>query len=478
MKTDKLFTLLKDLTPAEFEKFGVFLRSPYFNKLNDIIRFYSVIKKHYPEFPVKKCDPEKLFTIVYPREKFDYGRYRVLASRTLSLAKRFLAVSTFENNAIQTGFTLAERLELNNKLFGETINEIEKKLESSRIKDEHYFHNMHKLRYLKNISSGHFSGGIDHKHEVDTLMLYALARGMKIYSVWINNHNTLNTRVDTGLLEKLEKIVSIEPFSSSPVIKISYNTLLFTLNFSDEHYFFEHLRLTEMYPNSISDDDLYDSYILLLNFCAIKNMGGDKTFNTHKFELYKKMLAKRLFFIHSDKLPYEMYNNITGAALETGNTEWAEGFIERYKNTLEEQYREDIYIFSKAKICFTKKEYEKVLEYMAGLMNIENPFYKFAVKEIIIKTYYELGYYENILSIIDSYKHMLSKTRMLNKNIRESRKAFLNALNNFIKFKINDDKDKLSELKAHLEGIAAFTQKDWLMEKLRQSVKIDSLSLK
>lgn len=469
MKTDKLFNLLSSLGKLDFKKFDEFLRSPYYNKLNDVVRLYSAVKKHYPSFNSTACTPEKLFGKIYPGEKFDYGRYRVLASRTLTLAKKFISVEKSGKDKVRNMVLLAHTVNTarNKNIYSDCIAELEMLLDEKQIKDEHYFHELHELAYLKNISTGHFSGGIEYGDEVNNLMIYSLARLLRIYATWINTNNSLNIPLDTKLLDKLELIIDDEPFSSNPVIQINHNIMKFAKNFTNEKYFFEHLRLTEKYPNAISETDLYDTYILLLNFCAVKTMSGDKSFNGHKFELYKRMLDKRLFFIQYEFIPYEMYNNIVGAAIETGNIKWAEGFVERYKNNLEEFYRNDIYLFSRAKICFAKREFEKSIEFMSGQANIENPFYKFAVKELMIKSYYELGYYENILSLIDSYKHTLSKSKLVNRQIRESRNSFLNALNSLVKCKMDDDTEKLKELSYRLNNSEHFVNKEWLIEKIR-----------
>jgi uncharacterized integral membrane protein len=134
------------------------------------------------------------------------------------------------------------------------------------------------------------------------------------------------------------------------------------------------------------------------------------------------------------------------------------------------EFRNDLYNFCKARISFYLKDYERVLESLAPISSIANPFYKFAVKDITIKTYYEMGYYENIFSIIDSYKHLLASTRLVNKDMKSSRRYFLNMLNRFIKIRMSNDKARAAEFAEKIISSPSFVQKEWLLEKAKELI--------
>jgi hypothetical protein len=154
--------------------------------------------------------------------------------------------------------------------------------------------------------------------------------------------------------------------------------------------------------------------------------------------------------------------------LETDNHGWAIKFVEEYKDKLSKNYKNDMLNLCYARINYSLKQYDKALENLSLLANIENPYYKFAVKDLNIKIFYELGYYENILSIIDSYKHLLSKNRLINKDVKKRRVDFLNRLNNLLKIKLDSDIKIAGEFKNSLKVSPPFPNKDWITEKAEE----------
>jgi hypothetical protein len=316
MANQKLTAFLKEFSPSDFKRFGVFINSPYFNKLSDVIRLYNALKKFHPAFPDKDIQAEDIFKLVYPSDKYNYGRFRVLSSRMLSLAKKFISYKNFESDGFRKKLSgLRETNLFNNKaIFIDSISETEKTAQLAEVKDENYYYGRYELAYMKNIAAGHFSGKAEYGEEVYSLTVHYFTSLLKTYVTWMNSHNSIDIPIDTTLINEIEHIISSRPYIDNPLIKINYTIFKFAKDFENEIYFHELLKLQEEYPGSLSKTDMYELNVLLLNFCAVKAMNGYKKYNSHKFEIYKKMLTKELFFISSDFIPYEMYNNVVNSA--------------------------------------------------------------------------------------------------------------------------------------------------------------------
>ena len=468
MENTKLIKILKTFSREDIKRFGDFVSSPFFNKIKNLISLFEAIKPFYPELSGEEFTKKNLFKIIFPGEPYSDERFRVLCSRLFALTVKFEAFRSITADELEIKINA-----LKNMKQAEILNIFEYNLSAAgkltaclNPKDESYFFRLYEITSLKNLSLGHFSKDKDIQAEADYLSVYYIVKLLKIYTTALNSRKSINIDLDIALADKVSSIIDIKKFSEYPLIKIHYNLFLLARDFGNAEYFFRHLELTEQFPDILSTMELYESYIILLNFCVLKIQNGNDEFKIHKFNIYKTILRKKLYLYQQGYLGYDIFNNMVNSALETGNCKWAEEFVQEYKDMLHENYKTDIVNLCNARINYYLKQFDRALGNLSHLNNIENPYYKFAVKDLTIKTFYEMGYYENIISIIDSYKHMLSKNRQVNKDIKKKRFDFLNSLNGLLKIKLNPDFKKADEFKNSLRISSAFPNKDWIAEKI------------
>jgi len=60
MQNTKIIQFLKCLSKDELREFGKFVRSPFHNNRKDVIRFYDVLKKFYPDFNINETEKKNL----------------------------------------------------------------------------------------------------------------------------------------------------------------------------------------------------------------------------------------------------------------------------------------------------------------------------------------------------------------------------------------------------------------------------------
>src|SRR4030095_14538542 len=100
MNKIKVIDLLKTFNKADFKRFGDFAASPFFNKLQNVTRFYDAIKEFYPDFSSSGFTKEVVFKTVFPGEAYNDGRFRALCSHLFSLAEKFLAYSRYSSDEV------------------------------------------------------------------------------------------------------------------------------------------------------------------------------------------------------------------------------------------------------------------------------------------------------------------------------------------------------------------------------------------
>lgn len=469
MENSKLIELLKELNKQEFKQFGDFVKSPYFNKLQNVIKLYDYITHFYPEFKGKKFTKENAFTEIFPGEKYDDRRLRALNSYLLSLTEKFLAYNKYSRDEITRRLDTSHELRRigHSKLLKENILEMESLLTETKFKDEFYYYNLYKIFYEKNTLANYFLSEKRFDEEASNLILYTVVSFLKIYTIALNSLNSVNIKLDPELAEDIAKIIKREPFKSNPAVKIQF-TLYNLLKYDDEKYFFEHLKLMDEYPDLLSPEDLYETFAVLLNFCVIRIQKGFPKFTKHKFDLYKTMLEKNVPVLEHNYFSYAFFNNIVTSALEMKEFDWAENFIEQYKHRLNDKFKDDVVNLCYAKQYYFLKQYEKALNSLSLCGTNENVYYKLALKDLQIKILYELGHYETILSIIDSYKHFFQKNKIIVKPVKERYKIFLKNLNELIKLKNNLKQEDIFIFKQKLNSEPSFLYRDWIINKINE----------
>src|SRR5947199_8380303 len=98
MENSKLIQILRTFTIDEFEDFGKFVYSTFFNNSEQIIKLYNYIKKYYPQLESKFMTKENIYKEIYGNNEYKDKKVRDLLFRTLKLAEDFLAYSDIRDD--------------------------------------------------------------------------------------------------------------------------------------------------------------------------------------------------------------------------------------------------------------------------------------------------------------------------------------------------------------------------------------------
>ena len=144
-------------------------------------------------------------------------------------------------------------------------------------------------------------------------------------------------------------------------------------------------------------------------------------FNSDKMESILGIIYLSVFLESMSKMDYE----------------FAEMFVNKYSKQLRKEIRKDIAGYTSAYINFVKKNHEKALE-LLSVVKPPNKVYFIQFKQLYLKIYYELGYYEEGLSVIDTCKHFLNK-QLQNQNKKKYFKEIADLYFRLYKIKMNPE---------------------------------------
>ena len=221
------------------------------------------------------------------------------------------------------------------------------------------------------------------------------------------------------------------------------------------------------YEKDIAPLRLFDIYINLENYCRRKIRAGEKHFRREFFEILKLDLEKENLQGLNHILSQNFYKNILQNAAELKEFEWADEFIESYKNELRTDYREAVYCYCKAYLEAEKNNYEKSLDYLAKLKTDE-VYLKIDLKLLQARLYYELNEYDVLVSAIDSIRHFLKDNKFIAENRRSQLSMFVRFLSALNNAQLKKEEFKIMELKENIQKAEDLQWKDWFVKKVEE----------
>src|SRR5881396_316321 len=98
MFKSNLIELIQKLDPKEFREFGEYVRSPFFNKNEGVIKLYHYISKQYPELEAKDLKKEEVFGKLFPGTAYNSGFMKTIIFNLTRLTEDYLGYLNYKNN--------------------------------------------------------------------------------------------------------------------------------------------------------------------------------------------------------------------------------------------------------------------------------------------------------------------------------------------------------------------------------------------
>jgi len=212
-------------------------------------------------------------------------------------------------------------------------------------------------------------------------------------------------------------------------------------------------------------------YGLLRNIIIKQHNLGAKHLLPEIFNLHRTHLEEGYLSFDQGILP-SIFKNIVTMGLRVKAFDWVFQFLTNYKDKLEgAENSNDVYDYNMASYYFAIQEYDQALALLAD--QYEDIYYKIAARRMELKIYYETQ--SDLLDPkIDSFKvyvFRLSKKQILDHK-RSSNNHFINFLRQLRNPRTIHDVRKLEKLEQKMLDTALLTEKDWLIDKVQEYLKV------
>lgn len=485
LKSTLLYTL-RSFSVKEMREFGEFVRSPYFNKNQGVIKLFDYLKKYYPEFESDKLKKETVYKTIFEESEYNDGFIRTIMHILSSLAEQFLLQQNLECKPEMLQLFLTEELnsrkleKLLDKSFADSAKAIEKFRNSGSTNYYHYRYQYisllsgykewtrYKSKNLKDFGENELA------EQVNSLASYFIDKAMVSYRTALSKKENITLKFDSGLIEHIMDYLlnNDNEILSDPKIKMHlYETLLYKEK-SDKFFFLlKEMLIAE--DSGLSQDDKYTLHNILHQYCVHKTSTGDNAFADYPLELYKAALAGK-FYKGKNNLYFDpvSFPNIVFAAIKQKEFRWAEGFIEEYSHELSGENRDVVIAICRGRLFFSQSDFDRALSALNEARSIIHVPFKVSIKNLTLMIYYELSYYEQAEYLLATYKKFIISNRSLfAKKIYERQSNFLKYYAKLLKIKEKDQKEELAELLRFLNTNPNIAEAKWLVEKANELEK-------
>jgi len=488
MKDTKLIRLIKTFSKEELKSFEKFIKSPFFKPVRNISMLYEYITKFYPDYDSVKLEKKKVFKKLFSAEDFNEKKILNLIYDLTKAAEDFLAHNTLKDDKIEYLLNLSKGYlvkNLPNESF--SIDKIiEKKLQPGFSPGKDYISKLRRLTYLK---SSYYSEHNDFKNIIECKKNYFEASAVQFIIDYIEivssqkpaqttyGKNLENYFIDSIVksfdIEKLLKLLEKSDYTNKFLIAVHYYRLKTIQEPENINYYF---LFRDLFYKNLSNFDREENYLIfnhLVNYCVQKVAKNFEDFKKEGLEVYKRMLESNSYsFSETQHMQAMTYRNVIQFCFTLRETKWFGHFIEKYSDSLNPEQREDLRYLSYAYLYFMKNEFEKALV-MVSKINHEFFIFKADLKNLMLKIYYELNYFEQAFSMVYSYRNFLKKTKELTKSFKEVFENFLNFYFELLKIKSRQSIETPLFIKNKIEKENKLVSKRWLLEKSDQLIKVN-----
>ncbi len=483
MKNNLLTQCITKLDRKGLTRFNEFARSPYFNKHKDVAGLVSYFSDIYPNFTEKKCDRQVIYSHLYPTLQHDQKKLAVIFTYTSRLLEQFFRMEQARKDGLlddpkpllkfarSNGFS-----NLLNKIWQEIINggnlfsgkNIE--MPDANDIDFNYFDELDKAAQFAALPNKQYL----HLKQ-SALDGYFITEKLKdaceiLQREKLKGEPVLLTPLFITVIEKIEANQLILPPESNQKLFFHAYCMLRQNNIS--HYYLLK-ELIRRLASTVETETQQAVYLYLQNFCIGKINLGESNFLNELLDIYKSQLLQGLLTVDGI-LPEWHYKNIVTTGLRLNEHEWVKSFIEKYKEMLNLEVKENAYSYNLAAYFYHIKRYNEVLNL---LLQVEytDIRYNLDAKSLLLKTYYDLEEENPLLALTDSLRQYLKRNKSLSEFQKKGYYNLLKLARTSFRLKVNKGlisgnkwNSSFDKLKVQLAETDTIFNNSWIEEKVAE----------
>jgi len=494
MLKSSLLEILRTFTKQELIKFEDFVRSPYFNKKENVLKLFLELKKYAPSFESENLEKEKVWSRLFSGQKYNYGIMKNLIHDLGKLCESFLSEEVYKTNEMQRTMDFFNSVLHRNipniflNKYESAVKTFNKNYESGKYDFTGDYFDMRRDYYELKAEFLQFNSRVSKKEELiktpEFLIFGFLLKCFKTFHMIILDNLDFNTPVknniaylflkdldDSSALKNILNYAKEHSPKNHPVL-LCYYSMYKALSCNDSIEYFEEFRNNlSRHSGLFSKNELRELYLsLLTSFGNRKFTTND--FYTEYFKILQLGFENKVILKRDGTIAPENFVSIVNVTCSNKEIKFAEEFIGSYKDKLPPEFRESLYNYAMAHLNFYKDNFEKSLEFIA-MFQTRDIMLKFFIRNLQISIYYELNDRISFDYSIDSFRHFIKKNNLSNESRVIVHTKYCEYVTRLFKLREKTDHFELSKLKKEITEVKA-TNKKWLLKKIEELEKVKS----
>ncbi|HAY34594.1 MAG TPA: hypothetical protein PK536_04545 [Ignavibacteria bacterium] len=491
MLKSSLLEIIRSFSKQDLLKFEDFVRSPYFNKKENVSRLFMEIKNYAPSFTDGNLEKEKTWAKLFPGTEYNYGIMKNLIHDLTKLSDSFIAIEYSNADKLKSNIDLLAALLQRqiSKVFSAKYDMTEKiyidpALKNESYKMEQYYDFLFKLKLLKAIYNRLHNPGSSSFEYITESGNYFLYSAVINFYKYYNNYLAFNDRhiqvkdstaetflngLNKNFIPDLIKKVKTNSEREYKILKCFYEMNIALNPDADISCYNNFKKSLQDCSDIIPRGDLKDLLVCLNNSLTKIREGKSNTginSNREILEISNMEIENNLFLQPNGVMDQNSYINYILTAFTLREYESIEIFVKKFGSKIPEDRRENVNNYSQAHISFGKKEFDKSLEYLS---KINHDFFnmKHLVRDIQMMNYYELNDYVSFDFALDSYKHFIAKNKSVTPHNRSLSEDFCNNIKKLFRLRESFDKFELEKVRKEIIN-NKLINKYWILDKLSE----------
>lgn len=480
---NKTFVILSRLSKEEMGRFKEYAGSSFFNKRTDIIKLVNYLEKVYPVFNEETVSGERIYKAVFGSRLFNPQVVRNLISRLQGLLEGFLMQLGFEKDSYLRTNALAYELR-RKESFILSEKRLDRSMEMTN-ETEAYSPKYLKVNYdyleIKNdiFTGTHFT----YKTKIENLQLRSsyltsffvlallrIANENAAFKYVYPGENTADSPIDFFRYFDIEKFlqqVKVKQPRHYPIIAIFYHGLQSKINDPEGTHREKLKELAFENFEGLRKVDRIECWAMLFAAYVFSDQCPVQNPSKKVHEIDKFFIDREIYFEDENGFMMEnSYHNIAIQAISAEDYKWVENFLRSYKEKLPPDVRENLFNFCMGIYCFNKSEYENSIKHLS-LVKADDVMSNLHIRSTHIKSYYELGYYDEAESAIFAFQNFISQSKNLTRQVKSTLPAFIRYSKMLIKAK-SSGKPFPGHIYEKAKKGTGFTSKKWVIEKMEE----------
>ena len=460
MEKSQLAQLIRTFSSTERREIRKYLRSPFFNVRADVIQLFDSFCE--TDVPDKLATKRRLAVHNAPSDE----AMRLTMTYLMRLLERYMTLKEFEANSNQRDLLLIAALRKRGleTFFERQKKRLEKSLEAQPLRDEAYyetrFHLYWETHQLAATTDPAETASLRAATQAADVTYFA--RKLRLICLSAVQQSVYRTdqqpEHDRTLIEFAEQNLAAE----APVIALYLHCYYMIQTPDEETHFYQFKKMLLDNLTLFPPAETRNLFIWAINYCVRQLNQGQTRYFQEVADLYKPGIESGTL-LENGLISQYTYYNVVAVLLQTGDLEWIDYFIHAYKNSLEKKHRESTFSFTLARLRYTQKQYDSVLELLQKA-NYRDPLLNLAAKTLLLKTWYELDEFEILQSHLDAMRNYIHRKRVLGYH----RANYLNIIKYTDKLlNINRlNKQETEKLRQQIDLEENLTERSWLLEKM------------